>query len=311
MIDQSNIETTFHVIDEVATFFSEKKQLRYLDGVVKACLILSKDEEADCDGLGNIIIKMSEIEPKPEELRKAYQLAVLKAFRSEFRSNALVTPDTIGIFISYLIGKLMPKRQNMVVFDPLVGSGNLLATVADNLGKAIKVIGIDNDQDCAMLAGALMKLIGQDADIRLAETCGVKGIGADVIITDFPFAKETDEEYFPYKVLNSHHENLKSDGYVIAVIPNDFFDVTEARDYRKTILDKYTAVGLIKLPDDLFRKLGKSILILKKKNETPKKKDENFLVASIPSFVNSEEFKKTLGYINDWFDRHIDKREDE
>ena len=38
-----------------------------------------------------------------EEIRKAYQLAILKGMKENVQPNHQMTPDAVGMFVSYLI----------------------------------------------------------------------------------------------------------------------------------------------------------------------------------------------------------------
>ncbi len=307
MLDHNNIEKLFYAIDEIASLYSAKRQMNGIEGVATACNVIFAADQEDKE-IRNIIESVKELKLGKEEIRKAFQLAVLKRLKQEGRSNSFITPDTIGVLVSYLVERLAVVPEEPTIFDPLVGTGNLLASVVNNLDRKTTAIGCDIDKECGNLAMALMNMLGEKANIILADTLSLEGVKADIIVTDFPFSDESEHDYFPYKVLEHHYDNLINDGYVVSVIPNDFFDITDTRDYRDSILAKYLAIGLIKLPDDLFKKLGKSILILRKKTDA-KKKNENFLIAEIPSFADQDEFKKTLAHINDWFDRYIDRKD--
>ena len=110
------------------------------------------DDEFDKEYNEEIVSKIKEFKEQitgvnfqSEEVRKAVQLCLLRGYKHANESNALITPDTIGIFISYLIQKLYGTKEIQTIFDPLIGTGNLLYTVANNLNKDVKVFGVDND----------------------------------------------------------------------------------------------------------------------------------------------------------------------
>ena len=42
-----------------------------------------------------------------EEIRKAYQLVILKGMKENVQPNHQMTPDTVGMFVGYLVEKFM------------------------------------------------------------------------------------------------------------------------------------------------------------------------------------------------------------
>lgn len=46
-----------------------------------------------------------------------------------------MTPDTIGLFISYLVNKFMADKKELTILDPALGTGNLLFTVLNQLSE--------------------------------------------------------------------------------------------------------------------------------------------------------------------------------
>ena len=105
-----------------------------------------------------------------------------------------------------------------------------------------------------------------------------------------------------------HHEsNLKNGGYFVAVIYNDFFENELSEGFRSELLLSFNMIGLIKLPDSLFKNLGKSILILQKKDEILEDEEKSFLSADIPSFEDEHQFTSALRQINQWFENRKNK----
>ena len=47
-----------------------------------------------------------------EQIRKALQLAILKGMKESSQPNHQMTPDAIGMFISYLVGKFTKGRRS-------------------------------------------------------------------------------------------------------------------------------------------------------------------------------------------------------
>ncbi|RXD25017.1 class I SAM-dependent methyltransferase, partial [Acinetobacter baumannii] len=54
---------------------------------------------------------LEELEFTQEEIRKALQLAILKGLKAERVTNAVMTPDSIALMVSYLISKFIPSAK--------------------------------------------------------------------------------------------------------------------------------------------------------------------------------------------------------
>ena len=73
---------------------------------------------------------------KEETIRKAFQLAILKGMKENIQPNHQMTPDTIGLFVSYLVRKFMGEKKQFRLFDPAIGTGNLVFTITQQLKEA-------------------------------------------------------------------------------------------------------------------------------------------------------------------------------
>ncbi|MBN2504031.1 MAG: N-6 DNA methylase [Bacilli bacterium] len=310
MINHNNIELAFQVLDDIVDIFVKEQDLDYLNGLVRACELITQGEILSGEvparelELRNLLDRISDVEFQKEEIRKAFQLQVLKGMKIMNLANENMTPDTIGVFIAYLVRKFMPDARKLTIMDPLTGTGNLLVTVANNLEIDTILIGVENESDRYRLSRALVGMCDYNDDIYFQDTLDFNNVSADVIITDFPYGNESDEIYFPHSVLIHHEANLVKGGYVFALVAQEFFDSEKNPDFKNKILDLYLAIGLIKLPDEIFRIQGKSILILKKKID-PSDLNENFLIAEIPSFEEQDEMRKVINRINSWFENTI------
>src|SRR5690554_2118935 len=56
-----------------------------------------------------------------EEIRKAIQLVILKGMQRTTQQQHLMTPETVSLFIAYLAGKLIGKKEQLRIFDPVSG----------------------------------------------------------------------------------------------------------------------------------------------------------------------------------------------
>ena len=87
-----------------------------------------------------------------EEIRKAYQLVILKGMKENVQPNHQMTPDTVGMLIRYLVDKFI-QQPAFRLLDPAVGTGNLLTTVLNhNCKKMSQSIGVEIDDLLIKLA---------------------------------------------------------------------------------------------------------------------------------------------------------------
>lgn len=305
---QKHIEQFYDYYDEIADLLYRNYQISYLKGMNEAfCLLLDDSlsgsytkEDADAMRAKRDVILTISFER--EEVRKSVQLGMLKGYKHTYASNSKITPDTIGIFLAYLIRKF---HQDPVesMFDPLVGSGNLLYTIANQLEEDPVLYGIDNDRLKCDLARNLGDLLEYETNIYFQDTRTFFHTGFDVMVTDMPITEE--QPYPPFQYLNHHIDSVAAGGFVFAVIENNFFEQQGSTIFREEIAKKAHIIGLVKLPDELFTTHPKSILILRRYNE-PIQPLDGFLLVDMPSFRDEEGMGRILYQIDQWIDARKD-----
>ncbi len=306
MIDKKQIERFFDYIDQFAILLYEHKKLSYLEGLNEAFNYLL-DDELEGSYPDEIIEKISsfkqdiiDISFGNEEVRKAVQLALLRGYKHANLSNSLITPDTIGIFIAYLIKKLYNTNGLYTILDPLVGTGNLLYTIINQLDCDAKAYGIDHDIVKCNLARNIGDVLDIENEIFYQDTLAYYDKGFDVIVSDID--DDDSNDYFPYKVINHHLDSLVDGGFFLAIINNDFFEQEKNQVFRAEVQKKGYIFGLIKLSETLFKQQPKSILILQKNGENVVPVKE-FLLIDLPSFTEVDKFNHTLNQIDAWFNK--------
>jgi len=307
MLNQQNIELIYDAVDGYASILYEAVKTPYLQGMAEACAAILAGSvgpevpEASRREAARHLKPVLQMEFQKEEVRKALQLCILKGFKHTRRSNADITPDTIGIFAGFLLDKLFPGLTPLDILDPLVGTGNLLVAAANQLERPTKLIGIELDFTSYKLAETMFLMTEHGDDVYCQDTLSFTGVAADAILTDFPASFVTDEgTYFPYEVIKHHRQNLKPDGYLLGVVPNDFFTIPGADVFRGVIGGAWNVLGFVKLPDSLFKGGGKSILILQNAAGGTKP-PAKVLLADIPSFEDEEAAARAIQGINLWF----------
>src|SRR5690606_33758528 len=89
----------------------------------------------------------------------------------------------------------------------------------------------------------------------------------DLVIADLP--DDVEDKQLPYSIVQNLLQYVAPGGYFLFLIPNDFFNRLGHEAMREIILKEAYIIGLITLPEDLFksRDVYKSILILQKRGE--------------------------------------------
>ena len=304
MINKLNVEKFYDYFDEVANLLYQNYQKTYLEGMNEAFNLLLDDNfkeeysEEDIEILKDAKSKISSIEFLREEVRKGVQLGLLKGYKHAYMSNSLITPDTIGIFIGYIIEKLYKNQKLENVLDPMIGSGNLVFAALNHMKKNVKIYGVDNDLLICNLARNVADLLEYKNEIFYQDTLSYYDQGFDLILTDLPIVEDAD--YFPYKAINHHLDSLTIGGYFITLIENDFFEKKDIKIFQEEINKKAYMFGLIKLSETLFKNNPKSILLIRKKkeNEVPPKK---FLLVDLPSFNDTDGINNSIIKIDEYF----------
>jgi len=300
VVNQKNVELLFDCFDQSATLLYEKTKLPYLEGIVKTCENILADsanessEELNQE-LEKIISTISQVEFDKEEIRKAFQFACLKGLKHKNISNQMITPESIGLFFSYLVEKLY-ERKDLVVYDPLVGSGNLITSMANNLEKSMTLIGVDKDLVFSKLTQALFGMLNYGEDVYFQDALTFSNIKANLIVTDFSGLSQTDV----FQLIKYNKELLKDNSFLISVIDNSFFDSSLLKEFIYEVKNDWHFFGMLVLPETFFKNDKKSIFILQRIGKDFIKPNK-FLMADLPDFNNQSETEKVIGQINDWF----------
>lgn len=310
MVNQDNVNLVFDIIQASCEILHNETKLKYLDGIVATCENIVSNEikqrvsDEGEEELLKLYSSLDGVELNSEEIRKAVQLQLLKAFKEQKIGNGEMTPDTIGLLIGYLIDKFYSAVDKVRIFDPVIGTGNLLTSVANYIKSDFELTGIDNNEYMVGLAKANCNLQGHDIDLYFQDTLLGTFEGMDIVVLDpeqYSCIEEDGLSYFPYLAIKRHMKSLKEDGFMFAVIPNDFFLGEESQVMRKFLHQTAHTVGVLELPKTMFTGNPKSILILRKKGKEEKFSDS--LIATLPSFTDLEGINQSLIRIDMWFEK--------
>ena len=251
-----------------------------------------------------------------EEIRKAYQLAILKGMKGHSQPNHQMTPDSIGLIISYLVGKFIDSKERVSIMDPAVGTGNLLSTII-NHHEQLQAFGVDVDDLLIKLAYVGANLQRQDTEFFHQDVLTPLMIDpVDFVVCDLPVGyypndlqaneyelKRTDGHSFShFLMMEKSIKHTKPGGYLFFLIPNNLFESEGADQLHQYLKNTVHIQGILQLPLGIFNneQSAKSIFILQKKRPDISAPKE-VLLATLPNLSNAGAFDKMLIGIENWF----------
>jgi site-specific DNA-methyltransferase (adenine-specific) len=317
---ETSVTRLFTALDQSAAFLSEKEDIAFLEGLIRTGSYIVEQEipEAYRKKLNPVLAPFWDGALSQEDLRRAFQLVVLKGLKSTGQAHYQITPDAVALFMGYLVNELPLKiEDNPTILDLAVGSANLLTAVLNQLSKQAQGIGVDVDDLMIQLGLTNANLQQTDLELFHQDAFGPLLIDpVDVAVIDLPVGHYPDEEIArTFQVASdkgrafSHHlmieqsiRYLKPGGYGLYIIPNQLFEEDKDKKVFHFIQKEAVILGLIQLPTTLFKtkEQARSILLLQKQGEgveTPKQA----LLAQLPSFSNKKALSTVLGQIHTWF----------
>jgi site-specific DNA-methyltransferase (adenine-specific) len=320
----SPVETLFGIIDETSQLLREELACSYLEAVAETGENLFQDEVLQ-DELSELTkkrlhkkyeeIKIGSVEN--ENIRKAFQFAILKGMKENVQPNHQMTPDSLGLFISFLVNKFTAGSQNLTVMDPAIGTGNLLTTVLNQMPHIeTQSIGVEIDDVLIKLAyvGAnlqkhQLQLFNQDAleplfidpvDIVLSDL-PVGYYPNDLRAQDYELRAKEGHSYAHHLFIEQSLKHTKEGGFLFFIVPNGLFESPLSSQLQLFLKEKVNIQGFLQLPLSLFKNKSsaKSILILQKKKEGVKAPKE-VLLSNLPSLSNQRALEDILAKIDQW-----------
>jgi site-specific DNA-methyltransferase (adenine-specific) len=252
-----------------------------------------------------------------EEIRKAFQLAILKGMQENVQPNHQMTPDSVGMFMGYLVTKFIGQSTYRIL-DPAIGTGNLLATVLNQqVDKTIVSLGSEIDEVLIKLAYVNANL--QMHEVELFNQDSLESLfidPVDAVVCDLPVGYyPNDVKAADYEIhaksghTYSHHlfieqstRHTKEGGYLFFVIPNGLFESEQSTNLHEYIKKHLVIQGIIQLPLDMFKnkQAAKSILILQKNSEEIKPPKQALLV-DLPRLSDGRAMNSILEKIDQWY----------
>ncbi|WP_019154849.1 class I SAM-dependent methyltransferase [Robertmurraya massiliosenegalensis] len=320
----SPVEDLFSVINDTATILQEELSITFLEALAETGENIFQEailQDEEISELSKKRLKKSYESLKldrftVEEIRKSFQLAILKGMKESVQPNHQMTPDAVGMLVGYLVNKFVTKTSYRL-FDPAIGTGNLLTTVINQqAGKQIEGMGIDVDDLLIKLAFINANL--QQHPIELYNQDSLEPLFielADAVVSDLPvgyypndvraaeFQLKSDKghSYAHHLFIEQSIKYTKDGGYLFFIIPNGLFESEEAPKLHEFLKEHAYIQSILQLPLTMFRheNAAKSVLILQKKGEEVKAPKQVLLV-NLPSLSNGHQVEKTLKKIDQW-----------
>lgn len=323
MTEQTNTESLYEWIDQMAGAVQKNMGLTYLEALAEAGENLLQQEVVQSlpdekkEQLQEKLKTDLPPEMKREEIRKAFQLAVIKGMKENVQPHHAMTPDAVAMFMGYLAEKLTAKKEVKTVMDPAVGTANLLTAVLNQLSKEVVAYGAEVDETLLNIAYVLsnlqehtVELFHQDSIEKLPE------VPADLIVADLPVgyypkaeAAEPfelnvteDQPYVHHLMIESSLKELKENGTLLLLVPNFIFESDQADELQRVIKKYAFTIGLLQLPSSMFKdqQFAKSIWIIQKRGPNVRQPGQA-LLAEMPSFSNREAMIEMMKSIDNWF----------
>ena len=240
--------------------------------------------------------KLSDISIDKHEI---YQIVFMFFGNHYFKKqlDQFYTPMTICNFINNL---LIPGKT---AIDPACGTGDLINHYKGDITL------IDKSQSVLEMTRFIKKNLGNNATIQHKDSlqdlissstkynyCVMNPpFGSKTVVTNktilnkYELGKDKAKQEIGLLFVELGLKLLETDGILFAIVPNGYLGNTNANylDMRKMIIDNYTLLGIIKLPDNAFSRSGTgvatSILIIQNKKPT----------ADYPIFIEDVE---NIGY---------------
>ncbi|CAF1846656.1 class I SAM-dependent methyltransferase [Bacillus subtilis] len=325
-MQKDHVGAVYELLNEAAIMIKNELQISYIEALAEAgeMYFLEKTDQLKLPAdqktkqLQALLEKAEFGKYEHEWVRKAFQLAVLKGMKDISHPNRQMTPDTIGLFISYLVNKFMADKKELTILDPALGTGNLLFTVLNQLSeKTANSFGIEIDDVLLKIAYAQANLLKKELELFHQDSLEPLFIDpVDTVICDLPvgyYPNDEGAEAFELKADEGHSfahhlfieqsvKHTKPGGYLFFMIPNHLFESSQSGKLKQFFKDKVHINALLQLPKSIFKDEAhaKSILVLQKQGENTKAPGQ-ILLANLPSFSNQKAMLDMMAQFDEWF----------
>ncbi|HGH7187380.1 TPA: class I SAM-dependent methyltransferase [Bacillus cereus] len=323
------VETLFSIFDSSAVVLRKELDVTYLEALVETgdnlfegAILQEELSESAIERLNREYSTFNEETYKGEEIRKAFQLAILKGMKEGVQANHEMTPDAVGMFMSYLFHKFMQGQNEITVLNPAIGTGNLMTTVFNSAKEGLTMSGFGVEVDEVLIKLALVNANLQKHAIEFFHQDGLAPLyidPVDAVVSDLPvgyypneigaseYKLKADEgmSYAHHLFIEQSVKHTKEGGYLFFLVPNFIFESDQAPKLHAFIKETCFIQGLLQLPVSMFKneKNAKSIFVLQKKGANVTMPKQALLV-ELPKFSNMKAMEDIMDQLNTWFATH-------
>ncbi|MCU4816522.1 class I SAM-dependent methyltransferase [Bacillus cereus] len=323
------VETLFSIFDSSTVVLRKELDVTYLEALVETgdnlfegAILQEELSESAIERLNREYSTFNEETYKGEEIRKAFQLAILKGMKEGVQANHEMTPDAVGMFMSYLFHKFMQGQNEITVLDPAIGTGNLMTTVFNSAKEGLTMSGFGVEVDEVLIKLALVNANLQKHAIEFFHQDGLAPLyidPVDAVVSDLPigyypneigaseYKLKADEgmSYAHHLFIEQSVKHTKEGGYLFFLVPNFIFESDQAPKLHAFIKETCFIQGLLQLPVSMFKneKNAKSIFVLQKKGSNVTMPKQALLV-ELPKFSNMKAMENIMDQLNTWFATH-------
>ncbi|MEC4616736.1 class I SAM-dependent methyltransferase [Bacillus paranthracis] len=323
------VETLFSIFDSSAVVLRKELDVTYLEALVETgdnlfegAILQEELSESAIERLNREYSTFNEETYKGEEIRKAFQLAILKGMKEGVQANHEMTPDAVGMFMSYLFHKFIKGQNEITVLDPAIGTGNLMTTVFNSAQENVTMSGFGVEVDEVLIKLALVNANLQKHAIEFFHQDGLAPLyidPVDAVVSDLPvgyypneigaseYKLKADEgmSYAHHLFIEQSVKHTKEGGYLFFLVPNFIFESDQAPKLHAFIKETCFIQGLLQLPVSMFKneKNAKSIFVLQKKGPSVTMPKQALLV-ELPKFSNMKAMEDIMDQLNTWFATH-------
>ncbi|ANZ58542.1 DNA methyltransferase [Fructilactobacillus lindneri] len=340
MLTEGNTTALFQVFDQSTKALMQALDISYLDAFIEtADNMIDNNTVRVEDGIPSekvvkeLVDLYKTVDYKKMDapsIRRAIQMVMIKAIKvDKIQSTHQITPDTIAYIMGYLIIRLYKNKTKVSILDPVVGSGNLLTAVMnqlhDEIHEEVKGYGVDNDDSMISVASISAQMQGLDIELIHQDSVGDEIMipNVDLVVADLPIGyypidenakkykthAENGHSYVHHLLLEQSISYLKDGEFGVFLVPSNLFQTPEAKGLLSWMQDNVYLQGILNLPKELFLNdsAQKAIMILQKHGNGAKQADK-VMLGEFPSFKDTNAFQKFMAEIVDWEEKDLLKK---
>lgn len=328
-MSDSKVVELFNALDQLIEKAMKEKDDLYLDSLADVLKLAyyGSDAESESERFADKLTLFSEKllsdDHTKQDIHRAIQMALLKGMKNEAHRNHLMTPESIALFIGYLIQKLVhDEEKHLRLYNPASGTGNLLHTVLNLLEQPVSAYASEIDSTLLNISVMTANILEQEIEYFHQDSLRPLLLDpVDIVISDLPVGYYPDKEQaskFELKADEGHsyahhlfiEQSIiytKPGGYLILLIPEFLFTSDQANKLQRFLHEHAHIIGLFQLSDTTFKQKEhkKSIFIIRKKGEHTKNVKQPLLVM-LPSLKDTLAMENILLKINQWFEEEKD-----